>query len=431
MRGSKIFRVLSYPDFRLLWIGAFMSFTGSWVQRIAQGYYVYSITHDEAKLGLVSFASSFPIFLFGFVAGSFADAFDKRKVLIWSQILLGASALVLAYTTWKGTASFELIMVMAVFVGLVGCVETPTRQSIVSRVVPPEDLAAAVPVNAMTFNVARIFGPAIGGFLLAQVGVAVCYLVDGLSFFALIWAALAIRANLGQPSRNKQPVRDLLFEGALYTFRESRLRILLILETLTACFGIFYIPLIPAYVQEELGMSEVAAKSGIAYGYSSIGIGGMAGLILITALSDSPHKGRIVRWSMVAIGAGLLSLAFIHSPWIAYPAMAIIGGATIMQFNTTNALFQLLSPERLRGRVLSMHIWALNGLSPFGTLALSWLARDSRLYDWKGPRGIALSLVIGGAFVLFGAVYAWSQRHILRDLDSYPAPETIVTTGPG
>ncbi|CAN5694654.1 MFS transporter [soil metagenome] len=431
LKGAKLVRVLSYPDFRLLWIGAFLSFTGSWVQRIAQGYYVYSITHDEAKLGIVSFASSFPIFLFGFVAGSFADSFDKRKVLILAQILLGSSAFVLAYTTWRGTATFELIVVMAVFVGLVGCVETPTRQSIVSRVVPPEDLAAAVPVNAMTFNVARIFGPAIGGFLLANIGVAPCYLVDGISFFALIWAANAIRADLGKPEGRKQPVRDLIFEGALYTWREARLRALLILETLTACFGIFYIPLIPAYVVEELGYSEQASKAGIAYCYTSIGIGGLLGLVLITALSDSPHKGRIVRWSMIAIGTGLMAISFIHSPFVAYPAMAVIGGATIMQFNTTNALFQLLSPERLRGRVLSMHIWALNGLSPFGTLGLAWLAHESRTFTWQGPRGVALSLVIGGSLVLVGAGYAWTQRHLLRDLGPRgESPSLISTTGP-
>ncbi|RYG42816.1 MFS transporter, partial [bacterium] len=380
MQGSKLVRVLSYPDFRLMWFGAFLSFTGSWVQNVAQGYFVYELTHDEGKLALVSFASSIPVFLFGFVAGGLADAFDKRKVLIVAQALLGCAALFLAWATWRGTATFGSVIAVAFVVGLIGCVEMPTRQSIVSRVVPAEDLAAAVPVNAMTFNVARIFGPAIGGFLLATVGVAACYLLNGLSFIALIWAVLAIRADLGRPERRKQPIGDLIFEGALYTFREVRLRTLLILETITACFGIFYLPLIPAYVREELGYSEAASKGALAGAYTSIGVGALIGLVFITSLSDSPHKGRIVRGAMLAIGIGLLVLSTVHSPWVAFPTMAIIGGSTIMQFNTTNALFQLLSPEHLRGRVLSMHIWALNGLSPFGILALGTLAGVSR--DW-------------------------------------------------
>ncbi|RYG35845.1 MFS transporter, partial [bacterium] len=335
----------------------------------------------------------------------------------------------LAWATWRGIATYESVLIVAFVTGLIGCVEMPTRQSLVSKVVPAEDLASAVPVNAMTFNVARIFGPAVGGFLLATVGVAACYLLDGLSFLALIWAVIAIKSDLGRPDRRKQPIGDLIFEGALYTFREARLRTLLILETITACFGIFYLPLIPAYVREELGFSEAASKAGLAAAYTSTGVGAIIGLVFITALSDSPHKGRIVRGAMLAIGLGLLLLSTLHSPWVAYPTLAIIGGATIMQFNTTNALFQLLSPEHLRGRVLSMHIWALNGLSPFGILALGTLAGASRGWTGSGPKGVALSMVVGGALMLIGTFYGWTQRRFLHDLAAHepmPGPAIVV-----
>ena len=136
---SNLYRVLSYSDFRLLWIGAFLSFTGSWVQNVAQGYFVYQMTGDESKLGFVSFCSSVPVFVFGFVAGTLADAFNKRTVLIIAQAIFAAGALFLAVATqWKFVQYWQIVLV-SLLLGVVSCVEMPTRQSIVSRVVPPED----------------------------------------------------------------------------------------------------------------------------------------------------------------------------------------------------------------------------------------------------------------------------------------------------
>jgi MFS family permease len=416
MQASKLARVLSYRDFRLLWIGSFLSFTGGWVQNVAQGYFVYKLTGDEAKLALVTFAWSFPVLLFGFIAGSLADAYNKRTVLVVTQALFAAGALYVAAAVYWNFISYWQVLVVSLFLGLVACIEMPTRQSIVSRVVPAEDLAAAVPVNAMTFNVARIFGPALGGLLLAKVGIAACYLLNGLSFIALVWAALAIRSDLGRPEGDPQPIKDLITEGALYTLREPRLRTLLILETITAVFGIYYIALIPAYVEQVLGMVQpTAAKQTIGNAFTATGVGALVGLLLITQLSDSPHKGRIIQGSMLAIGIGLMLLSVVHVPMVAYVLLAIVGGSTIMQFNTTNALFQTLAPERLRGRVLSMHIWALNGFSPFGVLFFGWLASTTRT-NLTAPipylsTGMSLALQVGSLTMLLGTAWSfWHQR---------------------
>ncbi|HSI72127.1 MAG TPA: MFS transporter, partial [Fimbriimonas sp.] len=207
--GSNIARVLSYRDFRLLWVGAFVSFTGSWIQNVAQGYFVYNLTKSEAALALVSFCSSLPVFLFAFIAGTMSDAFDKRKVLTIAMLCLSAASLFMSAATYFGFVEYWHIVVVALFVGMVGCVEMPTRQSIVSRVVPAQDLPAAVPVNAMTFNVARIFGPAIGGVILATMGVPLCYLANGCTFLAIIFAVKAIKADLSPHPSPPQPMRDL------------------------------------------------------------------------------------------------------------------------------------------------------------------------------------------------------------------------------
>jgi MFS family permease len=431
MSGSNIARVLSYRDFRLLWMGAFISFTGSWIQNVAQGYFVYRLTGSEAALALVSFCSSVPVFLFAFLAGTLSDSFDKRKVLTIAMLCLSAASLFMSAATFFGFVQYWHIVVVALFVGLVGCVEMPTRQSIVSRVVPAQDLPAAVPVNAMTFNVARIFGPAIGGVILATMGVPLCYLANGCTFLALIWAVRAIQADLSPHPSEPQPMRDLLFEGMLYTMRDQRLKALFFLETITASAGIFYITLLPAYVEQVMGYHKEAAKQALATAYTSVGIGAMVGLLVITHLAHSEKKGTVIRAAMWIIGLGLLALSFGRTPWVAFPVLGFVGMATIAQFNTTNALFQMLSPERLRGRVLAMHIWALNGLSPFGVLFFGWLAHTTRetgrlpLFGHSyalSTTGVALSLQVGGAIMLLGALVATVGRGTLSDLRPTATP---------
>ena len=278
--GSRLVRVLRFPDFRLLWIGAFLSFTGSWVQNVAQGYYVYNLTHDARKLALVTFCWSMPVLFFGLFAGSFSDRFNKRTVLIWTQVFFTCTALYLAIATYFGFILYWEIVLVSFLNGLVSSIEMPTRQSIVSRVVPIEELAAAVPVNAMTFNVARILGPAIGALILNQVGVSACYFVNAISFFALVWAGWAIKSDLSPTETEHGPLVDLVFEGALYTFRDRRLRTLFFLESLTACFGLAYLPLIPAYVQDVLRFPN--PKPGIGHAYTAVGVGAIVGLIIVT-----------------------------------------------------------------------------------------------------------------------------------------------------
>ncbi|MGV3616150.1 MAG: MFS transporter [Fimbriimonas sp.] len=438
LANNRIARVFRYPDFRLLWIGAFLSFTGGWVQNVAQGYFVYQLTHDESKLALVNFAWSMPVALFGLVSGTLADTFNKRTVLVVTHLTYACLSLYLAIATYQGFIQYWMIPAVALVLGSIASVEMPTRQSIVSRVVPPEDLAAAVPVNAMTFNVARILGPAIGGILLARFGVPACYMLNAVSFLAVVWAAIKMRTDLSAREREPQPIRDLLMEGLLYTFRDHRLRALLLLETITAAIGIAYIPQLPAIVEQVLQPSlhtppgvdpEIFAKQWLGYAYTAIGIGAVCALIVVTQLADSKRKGTIIRVAMWTLAIGLPILSVSHSPYVVFPLLGILGMAGVSQFNTTNSLFQLLAPERLRGRVLAMHIWALNGLSPFGVLFFGWLANSTRVdrqFD-IGPwsihtplGGVPLSLEFAGAVMLVGAIAATLSKRGLSNLEPHP-----------
>ncbi|RYG23342.1 MFS transporter [bacterium] len=423
-----LLRILQYRDFRILWIGAFVSFTGGQISNLAQGYFVFQLTGDEAKLALVPFVWSMPVFLFGLVAGSFADRFDKRRVLILSQLLFGVNSLYMAAATYWHFIQYWQIIAIALINGLIACVEMPTRQSVVSRVVPIEDLSAAVPVNAMTFNVARIVGPGIGGMILNAVGVFGCYLVDGISYLALIGSLRSIRSNLSGLKRVETSIKDLVVEGALYAVRDIRLRTLWLFELATAMFGLSYAALMPAFATDVLARGDkTAAPSALTFAGISIGLGAFLGLLVVTQLANSRHKGRIIRVAMAMIAVGLLGLSVTRSPWLAYPLLAMAGAGGIVQLNTTNALFQTLAPERLHGRVLAMHIWALNGLSPFGVLMFGNIARATKgRLDLPVVGGVPFAFALGGtlmAVVLFISFFTRKGlRSLYRELDESQAP---------
>ena len=424
---SPLIRVLRYRDFRILWIGAFVSFTGGQVSNLAQGYFVYTLTGDEAKLALIPFVWSLPILFFGLFAGSFADRFDKRRILVTTQLLFGMNSLYMAAATYFGFVQYWQIIVVAVLNGLIACIEMPTRQSVTSRVVPVEDLAAAVPVNAMTFNVARIAGQAIGGFLLSVIGVFGCYLADGLSYLALIFSVRTIRADLSPSNRTSGPLRDLIAEGALYAVRDIRLRTIWALEAVTALFGLSYAPLLPAYALDVLAQGDPRTNVTIyALAGMSIGAGAFAGLLLVTQLAHSRRKGWLIRGSIGLIAIGLLGLAFTRQAWIAYALFAMAGAGGIMQLNTTNALFQTLAPERLHGRVLAMHVWTLNGLSPLGVLMLGNIARATKDHpEVPLGGGVPFAFLLGGTLMTLLLVVTLFLKAGLRNLHRDVDPEAV------
>jgi MFS family permease len=406
---SPIARVFRHRDFRLLWSGAFFSFIGSWIQTVGQGYLVYELTRSEAKLASISFAASLPVMLIGPFAGALVDTMNRRNLLIACQVMLALTALSLgvlsSFRNPDGTYQYIQywhILAAALVIGVVGAFEMPTRQSVISRVVPPEDLAAAIPLNALTFNLARLVGPAVGGILLANFGVSTNYLVNGLSYFALIFTVLAIRANLLSSHTERGPVLDLVLEGMRYTFKDKTLRTLFLLEGAMSVFAIFYIPLIPAIALDTLRMN----KAEMAWCYTAMGVGSVFALLTITL--GAKKRSLLLKSDMTVMALALFGLAYVQDKLLAYALFAVLGFCAVAHFNTTNTLFQTLSPERLRGRVLSMHVWALAGLNPIGTIAFGYLADATTLQ---------VALIAGGWITLAVAIYAWVKPGGLKAVD--------------
>ncbi len=397
--GTKAYLVFRHRDFRIIWTSAFLSFIGSWVQTVAEGYLVFSLTHRNDSLAWVFACNALPVTIFGPFAGAISDTLDRRKVLVVTQSIFALGALYLAAATYFGFVQYWQILVVASILGLVNAVDMPTRQAIISKVVPAEDLPAAIPINAMTFNLARLIGPAIGGALNVAVGPAACYLVNGLSFIALIFAALAIRTDLRAMKREAQPITDLVREGFLYTMRDRRLRALFYLESAVSLFGLFYITQMAAVVAQMIhpGAPDAVIKPALGLAYSSVAVGSVTALVLVTSVSHRPIKRHVLRISVTIMGIGLLILSQLRVEWMFYVIFAVIGMSAITIFITCNTLFQTLSPERLRGRVLSMHVWALSGVGPFGTIGFGYLAQQTSL---------RVAFVVGGALLLLVAVVA-------------------------
>lgn len=399
---SKFHRVFRHRDFRLLWLGAFFSFIGSWIQNVGQGYLVYELTHSKEMLAWISFCSQIPVTFLGPFAGSFVDTMDKKKLLVYSQVFFACSALLIATLTTFKMLRLEHLVIVALLNGIVSCLEMPARQSVISATVPKEDLPVAIPFQGLTFNLARVVGPAIGGILLAKFGAETCYWVNGLSFLALIFAGLAVRSDLAAKQSKEGGMMDLIVEGFHYTWREPRLKMLLLLEISISLFSLFYLAQMPAIAKDLLDQD----KAGLGHVYTAIGIGAILALALTAKTADMHDKGMLIRGAVTMMGVGLLCLSFIDRlptgarMWTAVPILIALGMSGVTIFNTCNSLFQMIAPERLRGRVVSMHIWALNGVGPIGTIAFGILAEK---------RGLPLSMQISGVLTIILCVWAWTN----------------------
>ncbi len=394
-------RVFRHRDFRLLWFGSLLSFLGSWIQNVAQGFLVYEITGSKAALALVSFLGMIPVTFLGPIAGGMVDALDKRKLLVWTQVVLGAGPLALAALAHFKIAQVWHIELVALVSGATGALEMPARQSVVGAVVPKEDLSAALPMQALPFNLARVVGPAIGGWLVARFGAESCYLLNGLSFGALVFAGLAIRADLRPKERRIQPLFDLVREGWTYVMRETRLRRLFAYETALSFFGLFYLSILPAIAKDVLGFGP----DGLGHCYTANGIGAVLALALNSALSSKPYKGTMIKAAVTLFALSVVALAYARTGWAAYPVFVLLGFSAVVVFNTTNLMFQLIAPEALRGRAISMHVWAISGIGPFGVYLFGALSQSL---------GIETALRTGGGLLLVVALVAWTQRASLE-----------------
>lgn len=366
----KTFAALRHRNFQLYFGGQLISVAGTWMQTVAQGWLVYQLTHSELSLGIVGFAAAIPALIISPWGGVVVDRVPKRMLLVLTQSAAMLLAFILSALAFTNTVQVWHIVVLSAGLGIVNAFDGPARQAFVVEMVGREDLTNGIAVNSMMFNGARVIGPALAGLLLAAIGAAWCFFINGLSFLAVIAGLLAMQLRpqprevlVGSPWQQLQA-------GLIYVWRHTEILALILLALIFSVFGISYGTILPAFVDQVLHADAAA------FGYlnAAIGLGAMVGAFLIARFGDQGQRGRWLAFANVAFPLILVVFA-----WTTYwPATLLLGFGLgicfMLEFNLINTLLQVRVPDEVRGRVLSLYTITFFGFAPFGNLAIGILA---------------------------------------------------------
>jgi MFS family permease len=396
VRIPKTFSALRHRNYRLFLMGQLISLAGTWMQIIAQGWLVYQISGSELALGVVGFASAIPALLISPVAGVVTDRVSRRALLVGTQTGAMLLALILAMLTFAGIVEVWHIVLLAAGIGVVNSFDGPARQSFVVEMVGREDLPNAIALNSMTFNIGRIVGPAIGGAVLVLVGASWCFLLNGISFLAVITGLLLMRLPPRPPNNNHLSPWKQMMSALEYLGHQPELRALLLMALSFSLFGITYSTVLPAFIDKVLGQGAAAFGTVNAM----LGIGAVTGAFIVAKWGESGQRGRWLSWAI--LGFPLVLAAFSINTYFPLTLVlaVVLGVGFMMTFTLINTLLQTQLVDEMRGRVLSLYTLTFFGFTPFGNLMIGSLS------EWIGLSqamiiSAALSLVTAAAVILW------------------------------
>jgi MFS family permease len=394
--ARETFRSLKVRNYRLYFFGQIVSTTGTWMQSVAQVWLVLSLTHSGLALGITTGLQFLPILFLGPLGGLVADRFDKRKVLILTQAADAVLALTLGALVLTGAIELWMVYALALGLGLVTVVDNPTRQSFVAEMVGSADLQNGISLNSAVFTFTRILGPAIAGALILTVGLAVCFLLNALSFLAVIGGLVAMRPSelhgAGRTPRKKGQIR----EGLRYVWTTPRLRWPLVLMAVVYTLSFNFSVLLPLLARFSFGGGAALYAQFL----SAMGAGSLVGaLVMATRRRPTP---QVLAWSAAGMGAAMVGAGFAPTVGAAFGVMAVIGFASMVFMATGNSMMQVASAPSMRGRVMSVYAMVFLGSTPIGGPLMGWLS------EWAGPR---VAFAIAGAVAVASALAAlWVLR---------------------
>ncbi len=399
-------RSFRHRNFRLFFAGQFVSLIGTWMQSVAVSWLVYRLTGSSLALGLVGFVTHLPVFVFGLWGGYLADRGSKRAILVATQAAAMAQALALAVLDFTGAATVWQVGGLAMVLGVVNAVDMPTRQSFVVEMVGKEDLHNAIALNSSMFNSARVVGPALAGVLVAAVGEGWCFLVNGLSYLAVIASLLLMRL----PPAPRRPDRPRLFshmaEGLAHAWKDRTMRAILAGLCIVSLFGASYMILMPVVVDQVLGQGA----RGLGFIMAATGVGSVAAALFLAVRQGSRGLGRVRIVAGLGFGLGLVLFACSRVFWLSLVLSPVLGFCLILFFAAANTLLQLRSPDAMRGRVMALYSITLVGMAPFGSL---FAGGASSLL------GAPLTIGLAGAVCLAGVLFL-SFHQPATDTDAAP-----------
>ena len=387
MRFPTALRALNHRDYRLFFSGQLVSLIGSWTQRVAQAWLVLELTNSPFKLGLISALQSAPIFCFSLVAGAVADRVPKRRVLIGTQVALMGQAFVLAVLAWSGHVQYWHVAVLATCYGLAATLDMPTRQSFVVEMASKEDLPNAIALNSSMVSGARMVGPAVAGLLVDRYGVAPAFGFNGLSFVAVILALAAMRAE-GLPGPTQgTTVREDIAAGIRYAFQTPLVALTLSLLSTVGLFVMNHNVLVPLLARDVL--HEGAHGFGLLM--AAVGVGAIIGALALATLGKGRPPFSLLLGTAGAASGFTLLLAGIRTFWAAMLVLTLVGLAQIVFLASCNSTLQLVVPDRMRGRIMSLYAFVFVGVTPLGSIIVGTIA------EWSG---VAAAYTLAGGMAL-------------------------------
>ncbi|MFR5880253.1 MAG: MFS transporter [Cloacibacillus evryensis] len=360
--SGTVFASLKHRDFRIFWIGQCVSLMGTWMQRTALVWLVYTITNSPFKVGLVGVAQYLPILLFTLFSGAIVDRFSKRRLLIVTQSLLMLQALALALLTFFHCEQYWLLLLLCTALGLTTTVDMPARLSFFMDLVGKEDIMNAVSLNSTIVNLARIIGPAAAGIVMELGGASVCFFINAVSFLAVIFSLTRIK-TVEKPSfpRTQNVVADVK-EGLDYIRGSETLVINVIFLSVLCTFAMNSDVIIPVFARTVLGMGAGAYTRLL----SAVGLGSLIGAVVMAGLA----RYGVRKWFLPAAAAGetiiLIAMGLCRSYGLVLVMVTLLGILNLMFLNSGNSIFQLYAPEKYRGRVMSVYALITVGSTTFG-----------------------------------------------------------------
>jgi len=390
----RVAKAFTYRDFRILWLGAFTSTTGTWMQKVAQSWLVLSLTGSAFYLGLDDFLSQLPILLFTIIGGVIADRYDRRRLLIGSQYVQMVSAFLLMGLVLTGVARIQYILALSFLTGLAQAFGGPAYQSLIPSLVPRADLPNAIALNSIQFNLARVVGPLLAGLALAAWGTAVCFGLNGASFIVVIVALMWLRVRHTPPT-TRSPLLEELRSGLSYMWQEGTLVTLTALAFISTFFGLPLLTFLPIFAQDVF--HQAASQYAVMMAFS--GAGAVLGALVVAGLGRFRHMGLTLLLVQIVFGLLISGFAISRVLWVSYALLFLAGMALIMMFSLIASLVQLIAPDHLRGRVVSIYMVAFRGGMPLGSLVGGYIASLTSAPLVLAVNGILLAIV-GGFFVM-------------------------------
>jgi MFS family permease len=412
---------MRHRNFRLFFGGQSISLIGTWMTRIATSWLVYKLTGSALVLGTVSFAGQIPTFLLAPFAGVWIDRLNRRNVLVWTQTLAMVQSLLLAALTFSGHINIAWILGLSILQGCINAFDMPGRQSFMVQMVEDRaDLGNAIAINSSMVNIARLIGPSLAGMIIAVSSEGWCFLIDGISYLAVIASLLAMRLTVAELRRKTTSTLTELKEGWTYVWGLLPIRVILSLFAVVSLMGMPFVVLMPIFAVKVLR----GGPHTLGFLMGAMGVGALISALSLAARKNVRGLIRIIPVSAIVFGLGLIAFGLSRTTWLSLAAVLVAGMGMMQGMAASNTVIQTIVTEDKRGRVMSYYTMAFMGMAPFGSLLAGSFA--SRI-------GAPLTVILNGAAVIVGAGWFITQfpalrrvvRPIYQELGIIPAPEII------